>query len=79
MTNNTLIRYKGIEREMTRGKLKNGVNILIIMQKDGPTETKTCTNLLANQKETMKRITKPNCDQSSFEGPQMNPWVGMKS
>ena len=49
------------------------------MQKDGPTETQTSTNLLANQKETMKRITKPNCDQSSFEGPQMHPWVGMKS
>ena len=32
------------------------------MQIGGPNETQTCTNLWAQQKETMERVAKPNCD-----------------
>ena len=49
------------------------------MQEGGPIETQTGTNLLVHQKDTMKRITEPNCDQGSSEGSQMHPCVGMKS
>ena len=60
-------------------ELKICENALITMWKGGPTKTQTCTNLRAHQKETMKRITEPNYDQGSSEGPQMHPRVGMKS
>ena len=68
-----------METEMSWRKVRKCGNALITTQEGGPTETQTCTNLLVHQKDTMKRITEPNCDQGNSEGSQMHPCVGMKS